>query len=511
MDNSYRDGLSSAINKNISGFQFDNSFSELPAKFYSKINPKPVKAPNLFAFNTALAKQIGIDLFDLDPSVKSQMFSGNILPQGSEPLSMVYAGHQFGGYVPQLGDGRAILLGEVIGEDGQRWDLQLKGAGRTPYSRNCDGRSALGPVIREYILSEAMYALGVKTTRALAAVTTGQNVVRESKRPGGIFTRVALSHIRVGTFEYFSNKRDIKSVKTLADYSINRLYPECLGSDNPYISFYNSVLYAQANLVAKWMSIGFIHGVMNTDNMSISGETIDYGPCAFLDEYNPRKVFSSIDYHGRYAYSNQGEIAQWNLARLGETLLPLFHENQDKAVSIIEEALTGFGQLFEFKWLKLMLLKIGIQDQRENDLQLIDQLLNLMHKDNVDFTLCFRNLSKVIGSNIDELSDTHHFFNLFESKNEISVWVKKLNTRLVQEENSAESISELMNSVNPKYIPRNHIVEQAIQDAENKGDYTIFNELLDVLNSPFDERVEYEDYSKAPLPHQLVKQTFCGT
>ena len=511
MNSNPRNINASEISGDSFGFEFDNSFSEQSEKFYSKVKPTPVKAPELFSFNTLLAKQIGIGLSDLDPNVKAQIFSGNILPYRSEPLSMVYAGHQFGGYVPQLGDGRAILIGETVGEDGQRWDVQLKGAGRTPYSRNGDGRSALGPVIREYILSEAMHALGVKTTRALAAVTTGQNVVRESKRPGGIFTRVALSHIRVGAFEYFSNKRDIKSVKTLADYAINRLYPECLGSDDPYISFYKSVLNAQAELVAKWMSLGFIHGVMNTDNMSISGETIDYGPCAFMDVYNPRKVFSSIDHQGRYAYSNQGQIAQWNLARFGEALLPLIHKSRTEAISIVEESLSEFSHLFEHKWLELMLLKIGIQVKKENDQKLIEQLLNLMHKDTVDFTLCFRNLSKVIGSNIDELSDTHHFFNLFESSGEISDWVKKLNARLVQEGGSYENIIERMNLVNPKYIPRNHLVEQAIQDAENKGDYTIFNELLDVLNSPFGERVEYEDYSKAPLPRQLVKQTFCGT
>ena len=504
------DGLSSAINNN-SGFQFDNSFSELPANFYSKVNPKPVKAPKLFAFNTALAKQIGFDLFSLDQSAHAQFFSGNILPHGSEPLSMVYAGHQFGGYVPQLGDGRAVLLGEVLGEDGKRWDIQLKGSGKTPYSRGGDGRSALGPVIREYILSEAMHALGIKTTRALAAVTTGENVVRESLKPGGIFTRVALSHIRVGTFEYFSNKRDAKSVEILADYVIDRLYPECIDSENKYIALYKSVLKAQAELVAKWMSIGFIHGVMNTDNMSISGETIDYGPCAFMDEYNPKKVFSSIDYQGRYAYSNQGQIAQWNLARFGEALLPLIHKSRTEAISIVEECLSDFSRVFEDKYIELMLLKIGIAEQRENDIQILEQLLNLMHIDNVDFTLSLRNLSKVIGSNFDELADSNEFLSLFESRNKISDWVKKLNNRLVQEESSVENIIEQMNSVNPKYIPRNNLVEQAIQDAENKGDYTAFNKLLEVLDRPFDEQVEYENYAKAPLPHEVVKQTFCGT
>ena len=510
MDN-ISSNISSVKDSDFFGLHFDNSFSELPDKFYSKVNPTPVESPKLFAFNNLLARQIGIDFLDTDSGIKAQIFSGNILPQGSDPLSTVYAGHQFGGYVPQLGDGRAILIGEVVGQDGQRWDIQLKGAGLTPYSRAGDGRSALGPVIREYILSEAMNALGIKTTRALAAVTTGQNVVRESKKPGGIFTRVALSHIRVGTFEYFSNKRDIKSVTTLADYTIKRLYPECLDADNKYISFYKSVLKSQADLVAKWMSLGFIHGVMNTDNMSISGETIDYGPCAFLDEYNPRKVFSSIDYQGRYAYGNQGEIAQWNLARLGQALLPLIHENQDKAVSIIEEALTEFGHFFEDKWLKLMLLKIGIQDQQESDSKLLGQLLNLMQKNGVDFTLCFRLLSDVIDLNAEPLDHLCEFGNLFGAESEIHEWVKKFNNRLANSGNSTENIVDLMNSVNPKYIPRNHIVEEVIKQAENNDDYTLFNEFLNILQNPFEEQIGYDGYAKKPSPDQLVKQTFCGT
>ncbi|MGB0581962.1 MAG: protein adenylyltransferase SelO [Limisphaerales bacterium] len=473
--------------------QFDNTYARLPDGFYARLDPSKVKSPTLIRINEDLAEVLGIDPKELDV----EFLSGNRVAEGSEPLSMAYAGHQFGGFVPQLGDGRASILGEVVGKDGIRRDIQLKGSGPTPFSRRGDGRSALGPVIREYIVSEAMHALGVPTTRALAAVASGEPVARETMVPGGVFTRVARSHIRVGTFQYFAARHDEEALRKLADYAITRHYPEAHEADNPYLALLKSVIQRQAELIAHWMSFGFIHGVMNTDNCSIAGETIDFGPCAFMDEYHPQKKFSSIDHQGRYAFNNQGPIAHWNLARLAETLLPFFDEDSKQAVAIAEEALESFNNLHQSALKKRFTAKIGIAEPIEDDWEHAKSLLKLMTEAKADFTLTFRYLPAAI-----TVEGSEALLSQFPNGSGVKEWIQAWRER--------KPSAELMRRSNPVYIPRNHRIE-AIIEAAYQGDYEPFHRFNDLLQKPFDEQPDAAAYESRPTPKEVVCATFCGT
>ena len=494
--------------------KFENSFAQLPSYFYSRTQATAVKDPKLIIFNQTLAEQLGVsgDLTN-DNNHLAQIFSGNLCPTGAEPLATVYAGHQFGGFSPQLGDGRALLLGETVTANGEHFDIQLKGAGPTPYSRNGDGRSALGPVLREYLVSEAMHKLGVETTRALVAVTTGEEVARERLVAGGVITRVAKGFVRVGSFEYFSSQGNQEAVKQLADYEIARHFPETKNTDNPYVAFLAAVIDKQAKLMAQWMSIGFIHGVMNTDNMAISGETIDYGPCAFMDEFSHKRVYSSIDRNGRYAYSNQPQIGQWNLVRLAETLLPLF-ANRDKdpegkvAVGIAEELLNDYQEKYQAYWLSGLRRKLGLRTAQEQDLTLVDNLLNIMEQNNADFTLTFYYLSQLSeeGSAKDEPLQK-----LFTQPNEINTWLTTWRKRLADESSIDKKRQTSMQSVNPIYIPRNHQIEKAIRLAEDQNDFSAFHSLNSVLQNPFSYQPGKENYMLPPKSDEVVHQTFCGT
>jgi len=485
---------------------FDNSYARLPPQFFARQAPSPATAPRLIKLNEALAGELGLDVEMLKREGAS-IFSGNSVPLGAEPLAMAYAGHQFGQFVPQLGDGRAILLGEVIDRTGARRDIQLKGAGQTPFSRRGDGRAALGPVLREYIVSEAMHALGVPATRALAAVTTGQPVYREDILPGAVFTRVAASHIRVGTFQFFAARGDDASVRALADYVIERHYPELKGSETPYLSLYRAVAERQAALIAQWLHVGFIHGVMNTDNMTISGETIDFGPCAFVDAYHPGTVFSSIDRQGRYAYANQPRIGQWNLARLGETLVPLLDADAEKAVERANDVIQGYGERFQHHWLAGMRRKIGLGNEEEGDLDLIQSLLALMQDGEADFTLAFRRL----GGAIEDDEDEEGFAATFKNPAATAPWLARWRERLSRDPLPLPTRKEAMRRVNPAFIPRNHRIEQAIQAAIEDDDFSLFEALLTVLNKPYDEQPEFSAYREPPQPFERVLQTFCGT
>jgi len=495
---------------------FDNSYARLPEYFHRRVLPTHVKQPELIIFNQELAAKLNISINDLNDKKKAQIFSGNIVPTGAEPIATVYAGHQFGGFSPQLGDGRAILLGEVL-NNGERYDLQLKGSGPTPYSRSGDGRSALGPVLREYLLSEAMYKLGIPTTRALAAVTTGEQVARDTLVAGGIITRVAKGFVRVGTFEYFSSQGNQEAIKQLADYEISRHYPECKKADNPYISFLAAVIDNQAKLITHWMNIGFIHGVMNTDNMAISGETIDYGPCAFMDDFSHNRVYSSIDRNGRYAYNNQPQIAQWNLIRLAETLLPLFidkksnDEKQDGkiAVAIAEDLLKKYQQQYHDYWLAGMRQKLGFELKEEADADLINELLNCMEANQADFTLTFYYLSQLT-KNKDKSLD-QQFIELFDNDNSIKTWLKKWRQRIAIESISDKQRSTKMLQVNPVYIPRNHQIERAIRAAEDENNFSVFHDLHTVLQKPFEYQESNNFYMLPPQADEVVHQTFCGT
>jgi uncharacterized protein YdiU (UPF0061 family) len=489
-----------------SPFRFDNSYARLPANFYARVEPTPVAEPWLIKLNRTLAEELQLDIAALERD-GAAIFSGNKIPEGAEPLAIAYAGHQFGTFVPQLGDGRAILLGEVIDRNGQRRDIQLKGSGQTPYSRRGDGRAALGPVLREYIVSEAMHALGVPTTRALAATVTGQPVYREQILPGAVFTRVAASHIRVGTFQFFAARGDMESVKTLADYVIDRHYPELKEDEKPYPSLFKAVAARQAALIAKWLHIGFIHGVMNTDNMTISGETIDFGPCAFLDAYDPKKVFSSIDQFGRYAYANQPAIGQWNLARLAETLVPLFDPVADTAVNLANDVLTEYGSIFQNHWLDGMRRKIGLSTAEDGDLGLVQSLLTLMHKGNADYTLTFRRLAV---SAEDARADVQ-LSNLFGNPEALAPWLTEWRGRLEREPQQPAECAKAMRAVNPAFIPRNHRVEQAIEAAIDNADFSLFEALLDVTARPYDDQPQHVNYAEPPKPGEEVLQTFCGT
>jgi uncharacterized protein YdiU (UPF0061 family) len=484
---------------------FENTYARLPARFYSRTDPTPVAAPRLIKFNGELAADLGIDLDAADPGRIAQVLSGNQKLPGSEPIAMAYAGHQFGQFVPQLGDGRAILLGELRDRGGVLRDVQLKGAGRTPYSRGGDGRAALGPVLREYIVSEAMTALGIPSTRSLAAVWSGERVLREEPLPGAILTRVAVSHVRVGTFQYFAARGDGDAVRDLADYVIARHYPHLKESQSAYLELLNEVTRRQASLVAKWLHVGFIHGVMNTDNSTVSGETIDYGPCAFMDAYDANQVFSSIDRHGRYAYSNQPAIAQWNLARLAETLLPLIDANEVRAVELATEAVKAFVGHFEQAWIAGMRAKLGLTGADAGDKDLAQRLLSLMQRTAADFTRTFRGLCALAESDpaagLEQLSGDAQF----------SAWLQAWRTRLAVEGRSPAVVGAAMRAVNPKYIPRNHRIEQSIVAAVEREDFSQFETLLGIVTHPFDEQPEAEHYAAAPEPEERVAQTFCGT
>jgi len=479
------------------GGQFENTYARLPERFYARLAPTPVRNPRLVQFNSALAGELGLEARQWESEMGTAVLSGNYVPEWAAPLAMAYAGHQFGHFVPQLGDGRAILLGEFIARDGARRDLHLKGAGRTPFSRRGDGRAALGPMLREYIISEAMHALGIPTTRSLAVVATGEPVLRETVLPGAVLARVAASHLRVGTFEYFAARGDVEAIRILADYAINRHYPALNGNPTPYLSLLAAVCEAQASLVACWMQVGFIHGVMNTDNTTISGETIDYGPCAFMDEYDPATVFSSIDHHGRYAFGNQPRIVHWNLARFADTLLPLFDDNHDKAVALAEDTINQFPAHFERYWQVGMRRKLGLVSEQPEDVDLIDALLTLMQEHAADYTNTFRLLCSVAEGDAAPPG--------------YDAWVTRWQSRLRREPHTQSAAAALMRVHNPAVIPRNHRVEAAIDAAVQRGDFAPLETLLSVLSTPFDLKPEQRQYSEPPTPSERISQTFCGT
>lgn len=486
-------------------FSFDNSYARLPQTFHRPARPAAARAPQLIRFNHALAADLGLNVEDASDARLAQVLSGQVIPVGAEPLAQAYAGHQFGHFNPQLGDGRALLLGEVLDREGRRRDIQLKGSGPTAFSRNGDGMAALGPVLREYIISEAFAALGVPATRALAAVSTGEQVVRETMLPGAVFTRVAASHIRVGTFQFFAAQGDEAAVKTLADYVIERHYPAARETENPYLTMLTLVAERQAKLIARWLSIGFIHGVMNTDNMAISGETIDFGPCAFLDEYDPRKVFSSIDQRGRYAYANQPGIGQWNIARLAECLLPLLDADEEKALEAANGVLKDFGDVFQAEWLALFAAKLGVREPADDDRPLVTDFLELMHQGEADFTLTFRALSKVAGV-ADVVPLTEHFS---VPQPGLADWLIRWRAR-IEDGRTAAECQAAMEAVNPALIPRNHCIEEAIAAAVY-NDFSFFHRLVDALATPYAEDPDTADLRVPPKPEERVTRTFCGT
>ncbi len=508
-------------------FAFDNTYARLPERFFVKMPPTPVEAPRLLLLNEGLAREIGLDPDRLREEDGVQSLAGNRVPDGAEPLAMAYAGHQFGGWVPQLGDGRAILLGEVVGIDGLRRDIQLKGSGPTPFSRMGDGRAALGPVLREYLISEAMAALGIPTTRSLAVVTTGEAVFRDRALPGGILTRVARSHIRVGTFQFFAARRDDDAVRHLADHVIARHYPEIgpeIGPEidpeaadgkNRYKILLERVVEAQARLIAAWMGVGFIHGVMNTDNMSVAGDTIDYGPCAFMNAYLPGTVYSSIDHGGRYAYGNQPGIAHWNLACLAQCLLPLIDDSEDKALEVAQEIINGFPDRYRAHHTDAFAAKIGLETVRDGDAELISDLLSVMEKGEADFTLVFRRLSETgrdAGDGVgDGAGDGGAVRALFSDPAAFDAWAVRWRDRLAGERRDDTARRAAMRAVNPAYIPRNHLVEQALAAAVDDGDLEPLQDLRAVLLTPFEAQPGQERYEQPPKPGEEIAATFCGT
>jgi uncharacterized protein YdiU (UPF0061 family) len=482
--------------KNI-GFKFENTYAKLPEILATKLVPVPVKKPKLIIFNNRLAKDLGLDVNSVSEDDLTNLFSGNKLPSGSEPLAQAYCGHQFGHFV-MLGDGRAIVLGEHLTPSGKRIDIQFKGSGRTPYSRSGDGRAALGPMLREYIISEAMHGLNIPTTRSLAVVATGEMVQREVALQGAVLTRVASSHLRVGTFQYLAARQDIKSLKELVSYTIKRHYPEFINSKNQALELLRIVIKKQAYLIAEWMRVSFIHGVMNTDNMTISGETIDYGPCAFMDYYDPKTVFSSIDLHGRYAFGNQPNIAEWNLARFAESILPLFDLDNKKAVSIAEQEINNFKDIFKNNFTKMMKGKLGLISNEIEDDKLMKDLFQLMFKNEADYTNTFVYLMN--GSVPQE--------KLIKDKNFIE-WKNKWNSRLSRNQDIIKA-KELMTKNNPIIIPRNHLIELALSKAE-QGNLDEFNKLILALKDPYKDNGQYTGL-KNPAPQSEKKyQTFCGT
>ena len=480
------------------GFNFDNTYLHLPEVFYTKLLPAPVPKPELVIFNAPRATDMGLDFSDISADAQAALFSGNIMPEGSEPLAQAYAGHQFGHFT-MLGDGRAIVWGEHITPSGQRLDIQFKGSGPTPYSRGADGRAVLGPMLREYIISEAMHALNIPTTRSLAVVTNGEKVYRETGLPGAILTRIASSHIRVGTFEYAALQQDKGIIQTLVNYTIDRHYPWIKEEQNKTLSLLKAVIEKQADLITHWMRVGFIHGVMNTDNMTLSGETIDYGPCAFMDAYDPRTVFSSIDHMGRYAYANQPDIAQWNLARLAETMLPLLDDEIEKAADTTEEAVNGFGALYKDKWLSMMRAKLGLFGARAEDESLITDLLDWMQRAGADYTNTFRHLTEEKPPQGKPYNDKT-----------FKEWYTRWQAQLAKNTKPLKSSLSLMRANNPAVIPRNHKVEQVL-DAATNGDLKPLKDLLTALQEPYKNRSDLKPYQSPPKQDERVYQTFCGT
>lgn len=483
------------------------TYSALPEHFFARLKPAPVAKPRLLRFNLGLERELGLGIGDLDAQALAEIFSGNLVPEGAESIAMAYAGHQFGHFVPQLGDGRALMLAEVVDCAGMRRDIQLKGSGRTPYSRGGDGRAALGPVLREYLVSEAMHALGIPTTRALAAVATGESVFREAALPGAVLTRVAASFVRVGTFQYFAARDDVEAVRRLADYVIDRHYPHAKSEPSPYLALLRAAAETQASLVAKWMQVGFIHGVMNTDNMAVSGETIDYGPCAFVDAYDPAAVFSSIDRQGRYAYANQPHAAVWNLARFAETLLPIIDADGDRAVALASEALTVFSTRFADESQAGMRRKLGLSAHEEGDAALADDLLDAMHRNQADFTLTFRGLCEAAER---EAADPR-VRTLFVNPRDYDEWAVRWRARLVRDPLDPRSRAAAMRQTNPEVIPRNHRIEQVIEAAVERQDFEPFARMSEVLSQPYRLGEGFESYADAPQPAERVRQTFCGT
>ena len=480
------------------GWRFDNTYSKLPDYFLSNTIPIPVKSPELIILNKSLAKDLGLNFSAMNKESLSKLFSGNVLPKGSKAISQAYAGHQFGQFT-MLGDGRAVLLGEHISKNDEKFDIQFKGSGKTPFSRNGDGRAALGPMLREYIISEAMNALNIPTTRSLAVVKSGENVLRESVLQGGILTRIASSHLRVGTFQYITARQNENELKTLVNYTVDRHYPNIKSSKNQALDLLKVLMEKQIDLVINWMRVGFIHGVMNTDNMTISGETIDYGPCAFMDTYDPKTVFSSIDQFGRYAYFNQPSITKWNLARFAECLVPLINEDKDKAIDIATETINTFETKYEKKWLNMMRDKLGLFGEDAKDQVLILDLLTWMHQNKADYTntFCF-----LMDEKIEDIK-------IYKDENFL-IWKKRWAERLILNNGTSENCLNLMKSVNPLIIPRNHNVEEALL-AANNNDLTLFNKLINILEKPYENQKSTLNYQlPAPVSDQKY-QTFCGT
>ncbi|TXC85650.1 YdiU family protein [Metabacillus litoralis] len=492
--------MTNSKESNQIGWNIDNSYARLPQSFYTIQDLNPVSSPEMIILNHELAKTLGLNAKELQSKETLSMFAGNKELEDAKPLAQAYAGHQFG-HFNMLGDGRALLLGEQITPKGETVDIQLKGSGRTKYSRGGDGRAAIGPMLREYIISEAMYALGIPTTRSLAVVATGEKIRRETELPGAILTRIASSHLRVGTFEYATNFTTIEELKDLADYTIKRHYPEIASDENKYLSLLNEVIKRQAALIAKWQLVGFIHGVMNTDNVTISGETIDYGPCAFMNEYDPATVFSSIDVQGRYAYGNQPKIGGWNLARFAEALIPILDEDEEKALKLAQDAVLEFPKLYHSNWLTGMRAKLGLFTEEAEDESLIENLLEIMKNNRADFTNTFRALShdKSEDSNVD----------MFNTP-EFSEWHQKWHERLCKQEESLEQTYELMKSSNPAVIPRNHRVEEALKAAVENEDYSVMENLLEILSNPYKDTME-PSYCSLPPESSGPYRTYCGT
>ncbi len=491
----------------VESVELDNSYARLSDSYFVRQRPLAVRAPQLIRLNDELARSLGFHPDSRTPAEWADVFAGNVLLEGSDPLAMAYAGHQFGSFVPQLGDGRALLLAEVVDRDGIRRDIHLKGSGPTAFSRSGDGRAALGPVLREYLVSEAMHVLGIPTTRALAAVTTGEPVYRETTLPGAILTRVARSHVRVGTFQYFAARRNWQAVRELADYVVWRNYPDLQDRPARYAELLRAVCERQASLVSSWLGVGFIHGVMNTDNMSIAGETIDYGPCAFMDDYDPATVFSSIDHGGRYCYENQLRIAQWNLARLADTILPLLDEDQEKAVHEATEIVEAFYPHAEQCWLDVTRRKLGLRHARPGDRELVETLLALMHEAQADFTLTFRGLWKAIVATEppSELTD------LVGESARLDEWFKSWRQRVLSEGVSPQQAAARLRATNPALIPRNHNVERVLAAAVKERDLAPFHHLVERLAKPYEATADALPEARPPRPEQRVTQTFCGT
>ncbi len=493
------------MTKHDPDFIFDNTYAHQLEGFYVSWQGEKAPAPEIVLFNDDLAGDLGLDCDALNGDHGAAIFSGSVAPEGADPLAQAYAGHQFGGFSEQLGDGRALLLGEVLDKGGVRYDLQLKGSGRTPFSRGGDGKAALGPVLREYLMGEAMHALGVPTTRALAAVTTGEDIAREDLKQGAVLARIASSHLRVGTFQFFAARKEWDKVRKLADYAIERHYPDLNDDAQKYLSFLSAVSDRQAALVADWLQVGFVHGVMNTDNMTISGETIDYGPCAFVDAYDPKAVFSSIDRNGRYAFGNQPAIAQWNLTRLAETLLLLIDpDDSENAIQLATKVITGFMDRYTDIWTTGMRAKIGLASHEDDDAALINDMFSAMEGESADYTLFFRHLAQAA------LGQDEQVLALFDDSGKIASWLALWRDRLLRDSQNPGERVKAMNMVNPVYIPRNHRVEEALQAAE-AGDMAAYRKLLNVLSDPFTKRDGLEGF-EGPAPSDFGPyKTFCGT